>query len=67
MSFDCPDLNYPVDIRRKIDRKWQRYSASMRTHLANDHKADGGALSAVQHPGADCVLYHDRTHAELMP
>lgn len=51
MGFDYPDLNYPVDVRRKIDRKWQRYSAAfMRAHLANDHNADGGRCPLCNAP-----------------
>jgi len=70
VSFDYPDLNYPVDIRRKIDRKWQRYSAApMRVRLANDHKDDGGRCPLCNAPAPitpiassyrDAALIHHR-------
>jgi len=51
VSFDHPDLNDPLDVRRKIDRKWQRYSAAaMRARLANDRKADGGRCPLCNAP-----------------
>jgi hypothetical protein len=28
MGLNYPSLDYPIDIRRRIDRKWQRRSAA---------------------------------------
>ena len=50
MNLTASSLNYPLDIRRNIDRKWQRRVAPARGRRAKDRAAAGGRCPLCHAP-----------------